>query len=122
MSGSILDVIVVGGGYAGLCASYYLKHFGLEHVVFERGEIGQSWRSQRWNSFTMVTPNRLNVMPGSKYEGDNPDGFCLADEFVASLEQYAAKHQLPVSENSHVVRIEKLDCITVFQRYRLAGK
>ncbi|MDH4296448.1 MAG: NAD(P)/FAD-dependent oxidoreductase [Cyclobacteriaceae bacterium] len=109
MSGSILDVVVVGGGYSGLCASYYLKHFGLDHIVFERGKIGQSWESQRWDSFTMTTSNRLNAMPGSHYSVGNPEGFSLADEFITSLKLYAAKHQLPVSENSDVVRIEKED-------------
>ena len=109
MSGSILDVIVVGGGYAGLCSSYYLKHFGLEHMVFERGKIGQSWRTQAWDSFTLETSNRLNWMPGSNYTGDNPDGFSSAGEFVTFMELFVAKNQLPVSENTTVVRIEKAD-------------
>jgi putative flavoprotein involved in K+ transport len=51
MKQPILDVIVVGAGQAGLCASLFLKQNGLQHIVFERGKVGESWRSQRWNSF-----------------------------------------------------------------------
>jgi putative flavoprotein involved in K+ transport len=108
MNGSILEVIIVGAGHAGLSASYYLKHLGLEHVVFERAKIGESWRSQRWDSFTMNTSNRLNVLPGFIYKGKKPEAYSTATEFVKSLEDYVSKFQLPVSENSSVLSIEKL--------------
>jgi putative flavoprotein involved in K+ transport len=108
MNGSILEVIIVGAGHAGLSASYYLKHLGLEHVVFERGKIGESWRSQRWDSFTMNTSNRLNVLPGFIYKGKKPEAYSSATEFVKSLEDYVSKFQLPVAENSSVLSIDKL--------------
>lgn len=108
MNGSILEVIIIGAGHAGLSASYYLKHLGLEHVVFERGKIGESWRSQRWDSFTMNTSNRLNVLPGFIYKGKKPEAFCSATEFVRSLEDYVLSFQLPVVENSTVLSIDKL--------------
>jgi putative flavoprotein involved in K+ transport len=108
MNGSILEVIIVGAGHAGLSASYYLKHLGLEHVVFEKGKVGESWRSQRWDSFTMNTSNRLNVLPGFIYKGKKPDAFSSATEFVKSLEDYVSSFQLPITENSRVISIEKL--------------
>ena len=108
MNGSILEVIIVGAGHAGLSASYYLKHLGLEHVVFERGKIGESWRSQRWDSFTMNTSNRLNVLPGFFYKGKKPDAFSSATDFVRSLEDYVSSFQLPVAETSTVLSIDKL--------------
>lgn len=108
MNGSILEVIIVGAGHAGLSASYYLKHLGLEHVVFERGKIGESWRSQRWDSFTMNTSNRLNVLPGFIYKGKKPEAFSSATDFVRSLEDYVSSFQLPVVETSHVLSIDKL--------------
>lgn len=107
MNGTILEVIIIGAGHAGLSASYYLKQLGLEHVVFERGKIGESWRSQRWDSFTMNTANRLNVLPGSTRKLNKPDGFCLAEEFVRSLEEYVSTFQLPVTEDTNVLSIEK---------------
>jgi putative flavoprotein involved in K+ transport len=52
-----VGVVVVGAGQAGLAVSYYLRSFDIEHVVLERGRVGESWRSARWDSFTLVTPN-----------------------------------------------------------------
>jgi len=107
MKESILDVIVVGAGFAGLSASYYLKEHGLLHMVFERGNIGASWRSQRWDSFRLNSTNELNTLPGMKNDSGNPEAFSSAPDFVASLEQYVYDYQLPVSENSKVIAIEK---------------
>ncbi len=102
----IFDVIIVGAGYSGLCAGYHLKKYGLDHIIFERGKIGESWRSQRWDSFRFNSTNKLNVLPGEK-EADDPDMFGVVPQFVSSLEQYVTKHQLPVAENSKVISIEK---------------
>src|SRR5688572_11589066 len=106
MKETVYDVIIVGAGYSGLCASYHLKKYGLNHVIFERGKIGESWRSQRWDSFHFNSTNKLNILPGEKEPGD-PDRFGMVPQFVSSLEQYVAKHQLPVAENSKVICIEK---------------
>jgi putative flavoprotein involved in K+ transport len=103
---AIFDVIVVGAGYSGLSASYHFKKYGLTHIVFERHRIGDSWRSQRWDSFRFNSTNKLNVLPGEK-EPDDPDVFGTVPEFVSLLEQYVSKHQLPVCENSKVTSIEK---------------
>ena len=50
------DVVVVGAGSSGLSVSHFLRQAGVDHVVLERGEIGESWRSQRWGSFRVNTP------------------------------------------------------------------
>ena len=107
MKDAVFDVIVVGAGFAGLSASYHLKKYGLNHIVFERGRIGESWRSQRWDSFRMNSTNKLNVLPGMSCETEDADAFGSAPALVSSLEQYAATNQLPVSENSKVISIEK---------------
>lgn len=107
MKDKVLDVIVVGAGFAGLSASYYLKQYGLDHLVFERGRVGESWRSHRWDSFKLNSTNKLNLLPGIDCEEDYADAFASAPEFVLSLEQYVAAHQLPVSENSKVISIQK---------------
>lgn len=107
MNNSVLDVIVAGAGQAGLSASYFLKKYGLSHIVFECGKIGESWRSQRWNSFVLNSANKLNVLPGDSYKGNDPDGFCPAGTFVSSLEEYAETFQLPVSENTKIISVEK---------------
>jgi putative flavoprotein involved in K+ transport len=107
MSNKSYDVIVVGAGHAGLSISYFLKKHGFSHVVFERGKIGESWRSQRWDSFTINTPCWINILPGEGYRGSNPDGFYLRSEFIDCLDTYAQKFGLPVAENSKVLSLEK---------------
>jgi putative flavoprotein involved in K+ transport len=102
----IYDVIIVGAGYSGLCASYHFKKYGLGHIIFERGRIGESWRSQRWDNFHFNSTNQLNSLPGEK-EADDPDRFGLVPQFVSSLERYVSKHQLPVKEDSSVISVEK---------------
>ena len=106
MKETVFDVIVVGAGFSGLCASYYLKKYGLSHLVFERGRIGESWRSQRWDSFRFNSTNKLNILPG-EIEPDDPDAFGTVAEFLSNLERYVQKHLLPVLENSQVTSVEK---------------
>ena len=66
-----IETIIVGGGQAGLAISYYLKLEGREHLVFERAPaIANAWRNQRWDSFTLVTPNFQVRMPGAEYNGN----------------------------------------------------
>ena len=74
-----LDTVIVGAGQAGLGVSYFLQQAGRKHAVFEQGRIGESWLSQRWDSFTLNTPNFMNSLPGFSYEGPEPDGFFLRE-------------------------------------------
>jgi putative flavoprotein involved in K+ transport len=103
----VLDVIVIGAGHAGLSISYYLKKFGLKHVVLEQHKIGNSWFAQRWDSFKLNTPNKTNILPGMQTVLADPDGFISAKDFVRSLNQYVRKFELPVMENSRVTSLEK---------------
>src|ERR687897_3933585 len=81
--GDVLDAVVVGAGWAGLGVSYWLARRGLRHSVLERGRIGETWRTQRWDSFRMNTPNIQTVMPGDTYDGPDPEGAMTSGEFVA---------------------------------------
>jgi len=100
-----MDVVVVGGGQAGLATSRELSRTGVEHVVLERGRIGEFWRG-RWESFCLVTPNWTTKLPGQSYDGDDPDGFMPRDEIVAYLERYAAGLDAPLREG---IEVESLD-------------
>jgi putative flavoprotein involved in K+ transport len=102
----LYEVIVVGAGFAGLCAGHFLKKKGFEPIIFERGKIGESWRSQRWDSFRFNSTNKLNLLPGESECGD-PDGFGTAPAFVHKLEAYVSLNALPVHENSNVISIER---------------
>jgi putative flavoprotein involved in K+ transport len=100
-----VDVVVVGAGQAGLATSHELTEAGVEHVVLERGRVGQTWRG-RWDSFCLVTPNWSVQLPGGRYEGPDPDGFMPRDEIVASLERYAGSFGAPVREATEVRSME----------------
>ena len=81
--------LVIGGGQAGLAMSSSLLHRGIDHVVLERGRVAERWRSERWDSLRLLTPNWQSRLPGYRYEGDDPDGFRSMPEVVAFMEGYA---------------------------------
>lgn len=103
-----VDAAVVGGGQAGLATSRELTERGVEHVVLERGRIGQTWRD-RWDTFCLVTPNWTVQLPGRPYDGDAPDGFMPRDDIVAYLERYATHTGSPVREGVEVDGIVRDD-------------
>ncbi len=109
MPQSMFDVVVVGAGQAGLGISYFLQQAGRKHIVYERGRIGESWLSQRWDSFTLNTPNAMNVLPGLPYEGPEPDGFWMREEFIAYFRRYVERLALPVVTGVTVLAIERSD-------------
>jgi putative flavoprotein involved in K+ transport len=91
-------VVVVGGGQAGLSMSYCLKERGLDHLVFEKHRLGEAWRSKRWDSFCLVTPNWQCQLPGFDYPGNDPHGFMAKEEIVQYLEAYARSYNPPIKE------------------------
>ena len=98
-----LDTVIVGAGQAGLGVSYYLKRDGRQHIVFERGRIGESWLSQRCDSFKLNTPNFMNVLPGLHCDGSESDGFWRPDELVHYFQRYVEHFPLPVRTGVTVV-------------------
>ena len=101
------SVIIVGGGQAGLSMSYCLKEKEIDHLVFEKNRIGHSWRSKRWDSFCLVTPNWQCQLPGYPYQGDDPHGFMPKDKIVEYIEDYAAAFNPPVKEGVAVSKVRK---------------
>lgn len=103
-----IDTVIVGGGQAGLAISYYLKHEGREHVVLERASaVANAWRNQRWDSFTLVTPNFQVRMPGAEYDGDDPYGFMSLSQVVGYFDDYVQRFRLPVHCGVEVTGVEK---------------
>jgi putative flavoprotein involved in K+ transport len=101
------SVIIVGGGQAGLSMSYCLKERSIDHIVFEKNQIGYSWRSKRWDSFCLVTPNWQCKLPGYPYPGADTHGFMKKDEIVQYIEEYAASFDPPVKEGVEVLKVRK---------------
>jgi putative flavoprotein involved in K+ transport len=100
-----VDVVVVGAGQAGLSISHELSHAGIEHVVLERGRVGETWRN-RWDSFCLVIPNWTVRLPGGRYSGEDPDGFMPKDDIVAHLVDYARGFGAPVREGVNVSTLD----------------
>lgn len=90
------SVVVVGAGPGGLAMSHQLTGAGIDHVLLERGEVGHSWRTERWDSLRLLTPNWMTALPGAPYEGDEPDGYMTAGETVATLEAYRRSFDPPL--------------------------
>ncbi len=110
------DAIIIGGGQAGLAMSRCLTEYGIDHVVLERGRVGERWRSERWDSLRMLTPNWQSRLPHWHYEGEHPDDFMTMPEFIRHLERYAQSFEAPVQTGTTVRAVERL----VGGRYRVS--
>jgi putative flavoprotein involved in K+ transport len=101
-----VETLVVGAGQAGLAVSRCLTGQGADHVVVERGRIAERWRSARWDSLRLLTPNWMSRLPAWSYPGPDPDGYMAAPELVGYLEGYAGSFAAPVHENTTVELVE----------------
>jgi putative flavoprotein involved in K+ transport len=101
-----IDTIVIGAGHAGLAASHYLTGHSIDHLLIERGEVANSWRHERWDSLTLLTPNWQTRLPGYSYQGSEPDGFMPIAELIAFLDEYADRSNAPVREGTAVKSVE----------------
>jgi putative flavoprotein involved in K+ transport len=104
-----IETVVIGAGQAGLATSYHLTQRGREHVVLERGRVGETWRSERWDNFVLNTPNWGQQLPGFEYRGPDPDAFAPLAEVIAYLEGYARAIGAPVRSGVAVARVRRSD-------------
>src|SRR5436190_5530509 len=104
--GDSVEVAIVGAGQAGLATSWYLKQAGVEHVVLEAGGVAETWRSRRWDSFCLVTPNWTVRLPGAEYRGADPDGYMGRDALVEHFQGWADSFAAPVKGSCPVSALE----------------
>jgi putative flavoprotein involved in K+ transport len=104
-----VTTVVVGAGHAGLAVSRCLTERSIDHVVLERGEIAHAWRTERWDSLRLLTPNWQRRLPGFGYAGDDPDGFATVSEVVAFIERYARTISAPVWTGTRVISVHGTD-------------
>jgi putative flavoprotein involved in K+ transport len=107
MRATRVTVVVVGAGQAGLAMSRHLALAGLDHVVLERGEVASSWRTERWDSLRLLTPNWMCRLPGYQYEGPNRHGYQTAAETAGWLEAYACRTRTPVRTRVTVLQVRR---------------
>jgi putative flavoprotein involved in K+ transport len=100
---------VIGAGHAGLAMSQCLTERSIDHVVIERGEVANSWRTERWDSLRLLTPNWQSRLPGFGYEGDDPDGYRTMPEVISFIDRYAQVISAPVETNTTVTSVRATD-------------
>ncbi len=102
---SSVTAVVVGAGHSGLAMSKHLAARSIDHVVLERGEVAHSWRTQRWDSLRLLTPNWMAGLAGAAYAGDDPDGFLSAREVADLVSGYAVSAAAPVLTGTSVTSV-----------------
>ena len=101
--------IIIGAGQSGLAMSRHLTAHSIDHLVLERGEVANSWRTERWDSLRLLTPNWQSRLPGYGYTGDDPDGFMTMPEVVRFLQRYAGVSAAPIMAGTRVTRVRQED-------------
>jgi putative flavoprotein involved in K+ transport len=99
--------VVIGAGHAGLAMSRRLTERSIDHVVLERGEVANSWQTERWDSLRLLTPNWLSRLPAMPYTGDDPAGFMTMAEVVSFVRAYADRIGAPVHTGTTVSRVSR---------------
>lgn len=102
-----VTTLIIGAGQAGLAMSRELTARSIDHVILERGEVANSWRTERWDSLQLLTPNWMSGLPGSPYRGTDPDGFMSMAETAAAIERYAEEVSAPVETGTAVYSISR---------------
>jgi putative flavoprotein involved in K+ transport len=102
-----IDTVVIGAGHAGLAVSRLLTDSGREHVVIERGRVAERWRTERWDSLNLLTPNWMTRLPAYRYSGCDPDAFMSVERFVRYLERYADAFGAPVHPATTVLELSR---------------
>lgn len=104
-----INTIIIGAGQSGLSVSYCLKQYGREHVIFDQADHPASAWGNRWDSFTLVTPNWMTHLPGAPYQGDDPDGFMDREEISAHIQAYSRQFELPIQFRTKVISVKPTD-------------
>jgi len=99
--------IIIGAGQSGLSMSKHLTARSIDHVLLERGQVANSWRTERGDSLRLLTPNWQTRLPGYGYAGDDPDGFMTKSEVISFLQQYADVSAAPVVRETRVLRVRQ---------------
>ena len=93
---------MIGAGHAGLAVSHFLSQRSIDHVVIERGEVANTWRTERWDSLRLLTPNWQSRLPGLEYDGDDPDGYMTMSEVIGFIDTYAKTVDAPIRTHTTV--------------------
>ncbi|MEM7706168.1 MAG: NAD(P)/FAD-dependent oxidoreductase [Pseudomonadota bacterium] len=103
-----VTTIIIGAGQSGLAMSHSLARQSVEHVILERGRVANTWRTERWNSLRLLTPNWQSRLPGHEYHGTDPHGFRTLIETIRFFDDYARKTGAPIETLTTVLSVKRL--------------
>jgi len=103
------DCTIIGAGHAGLAMSRCLSALGIDHAILERGEVANSWRTERWESLRLLTPNWQSRLPGYSYDGSDPDGYRTVKDVATFIIRYARVIDAPVHSHTAVTALAHYD-------------
>jgi putative flavoprotein involved in K+ transport len=86
-----------------------LSDRSIDHVVLERGEVAHSWRTERWDSLRLLTPNWQSRLPGFSYSGDDPDGYRTLAQVIEFIASYAKAISAPVRTQTTVASVRSTE-------------
>ena len=101
-----VETVIIGAGQAGLAMSRCLTDLAIDHVILERGQVAERWRTERWDSLRLLTPNWQSRLPEYRYDGADPDGFMTMPEMIRFLESYSRSFTPPVESGTTVQEVE----------------
>jgi len=104
-----VTTLIIGAGHSGLAMSKHLSDRSIDHVLLERGEVANSWQTERWDSLRLLTPNWQSRLPGFAYEGNDPDGYMRMTEVVSFLKTYSRTVRAPVRTGVRVTHVARDD-------------
>jgi putative flavoprotein involved in K+ transport len=104
-----VTTVVIGAGHAGLSMSCCLSDRSIDHGVLERGEVAHTWRTERWDSLRLLTPNWQSRLPGFSYSGDDPDGYRTLAEVIEFIASYAKAISAPVRTQTTVASVRSTE-------------
>jgi len=104
-----VTTVIIGAGQSGLAMSKHLTDRSIDHVLIERGEVANSWQTERWDSLRLLTPNWQSRLPGYAYDGADPDGYMSVTEVVGYLKKYAGASGAPIHARTKVMRVRQVD-------------
>ena len=99
------SVVIIGAGQAGLAVSNLLTAASVDHVVLDRGRVAESWRTRRWDSLRLLTPNWMTRLPDWSYQGPHAAGFMTATSVAGLLDDYAESFDAPVVPDTEVLSV-----------------
>jgi len=104
-----VDVLIIGAGHSGLAMSHCLSQRSIDHVILERGEVANSWKTERWDSLRLLTPNWQSRLPGHRYHGADMDGYMNMREVIGFIQEYALLNDAPVVTGTTVTSVQARD-------------